>query len=118
MLGHINNVAIGALFEEARFAFGSRVDLRGNAENGVVMVGSVHINYLAEARHGTPMRFYLGVGYLGRSSWRLWAAAYQTDRCVMIGDTTTIYTEDRRPSPLPNTLRDALEGFRLKNDPK
>ncbi len=115
LLGHINNVAMTGMFEEARYIFGQQAGFSECLSPGSrIMVASVQVHFLSEAFHGDPVRFYIGVGYLGSSSWRLRALGRQGDKAVMIGDASIVHATSSGPAPLPSGLRTILEGLRMR----
>ena len=114
LLGHVNNVAMAAMFEEARFAFGTVADFSAHLEaESRIMVASVQIHFLSEAFHGTPIRFFLGAGYIGTASWRLRALGQQQGRNVMMGDASVVHSNRNGTAELPTGLRQALKAKRL-----
>ena len=111
---HVNNVAMFALFEEARIQFGHHAGLKDALEGGHVVVGSQRLHYLAEARYGSPVLFSLAIGALGRNAWRFWTIGMQRNKCVTAGDASSIYIRDGRVSDLPEALRARFEPFRIR----
>lgn len=112
--GHVNNVAMAAMFEEARLRFHASFGLPSLIGEGAgLMVASVQLHYLAEAHYPAPVRFSMGVGYLGSSSWRLLAAAHQGELCVALGDATLVHHRAGRPARTPDPIRETLAAHRL-----
>ena len=114
MLGHINNVSMAGMFEEARYSFGIVLEIAKTLEGGRIVVGSVQLHYLAESFHGSPIWFGIGIGYIGQKSWRIRCLACQNDRPVMVGDASIVHSRHGATAPLPLKLREGLEHYRLK----
>lgn len=110
-LGHINNVAMGALFEQGRVRFNrSFLIEHGRHHNPGVrwLVARVDINYLAEGSFPEPVLVANGIARIGTSSWTIQSAAFQHDRCIALCDTVLVYTDANGPAPLPELLRGKL----------
>ena len=116
-LGHINNVAMAALFEQGRVRFNRNMldELHSrNAKNPNAgerwLIAKVDINYLAEAHFPAPVTICTGIGRIGTSSWTLLAAAFQNDTsgqstCVATADCVLVMTGKDGPMPIPDGLR-------------
>ncbi len=110
-LGHINNVAMAALFEQGRVKF-NRGTLREHARGTVPgvrwLVARVDINYLAEGFFPEPVLIANAIGRVGTSSWSIMSAAFQKDRCIALCDTVLVFSGASGPAPMPDELRAAL----------
>jgi acyl-CoA thioester hydrolase len=111
-LGHINNVAMAALFEQGRVRFNrdmlKELHNRGSGERW--LIAKVDINYLAEAHFPAPVHVHTGIGRIGNSSWTLLAAAFQdaadgVRHCVATCDCVLVMTGAAGPMPIPDALR-------------
>ena len=111
---HVNNVAMFALFEEARIQFGHHAGLKDALEGGHVVVGSQRLHYLAEGRYGAPITFSLAIGHVGRNAWRFWTLGMQNGKCLAAGDASSVYIRDKRVANLPEALRNCLELYRIR----
>ncbi len=115
-LGHINNVAVGSLYEQGRVRF-NRSFLPGHARRGTPdirwLVARVDINYVAEAHFPAPVLITSGIGRIGNASWTILSAGFQDGACVSLCDTTLVYTTADGASPIPDDLRQLLEGQRF-----
>jgi acyl-CoA thioester hydrolase len=112
--GHLNNVAIARLFEEARVQF--------NWESASLLAGArprflaahVAIDYLAEGHYPGDIAGLLAVSHIGTSSFRLAMAAFQAGRAIALCDSVLVHRgADGGPAPLPDQLRARLEAHRL-----
>jgi acyl-CoA thioester hydrolase len=111
-LGHINNVAMAALFEQGRVRFNrdmlKELHSRGAGERW--LIAKVDINYLAEGHFPAPVQVCTGIGRVGSSSWTLLAAAFQEDaagnsHCIATCDCVLVMTGATGPMPIPDALR-------------
>eukprot|EP01037_Dinobryon_pediforme_P028908 gene28908-32358_t len=76
VLGHINNVAMAALFESGRVRFNQAIKLHGWPGQRW-LVARVEINYLAEGHFPGDVEVATGIGEIGTRSWTLLSAAFQ-----------------------------------------
>ena len=109
---HLNNVAIARLFEETRVRMLSR--LRRTPEGGdpsSMMIVHVSIDYLAEGQYPDDVEATLVVTDIGRSSFRLGLALFQQGRAIAIADCAMVNLSNRRPAPIGEDLRAALEAL-------
>ena len=117
--GHLNNVAIAQLFEEARVQFNTGTAKLFDGPNPHLirprfMVAHVGIDYLAEGHYPAPVALMLGVAHIGSSSFRMAMAAFQDTRCIALSDAVLVVRgPDGGAAPLPAILRERLEAHRL-----
>lgn len=113
-LNHINNVAMAAMFEDARVRFNH--PMREHFQTGTVrtMVAGQTLNYLNECHLRPDLTFHLGIGRIGASSWVMQAAAWQGEQPVLLAMATLVSTQSGRPCPVPDGLRVMLEARRMK----
>lgn len=112
--GHVNNVALGALHEDARTAV-----LRHAAEQaaGVQWLAVQHVaHYLAEGFVPAEVECCGGIGRIGTSSVVLSTALFSRGACLSVSDTVLVGRRDGVVGPLPETLRSALAGLALGRD--
>ncbi len=114
-LGHINNVAMAALFENGRVRFNrERLIERSQRTAGERwLIARVEVNYLAEAHFPDPIIVASAVGRIGTSSWDIISAAFQGGACVGLCDSTLVFTGPDGPRPIGDDLRAALMANRL-----
>lgn len=114
-LGHINNVAMAALFENGRVRFNRSLGLFDRRVPGVRwLVANVEINYLAEAHFPDEVMIMSGIGKIGSRSWSILAAAFQNGQCVATCDTTVVMTDATGAIALPDDFRTALNTKRCR----
>ncbi len=103
-LGHVNNVAMAAIFESGRVAFNRRFNWpRGQGAR--VLIARVDLSYLAEAHFPAAVMVANGVGRVGRTSWTIFAAAFQEGACVALCDATLVVTGPEGARPLSDGFR-------------
>ncbi len=112
-LGHVNNVAMGALFETARVRFNHHLGLmrfRGHRW----LVAQVRIDYLSEAHFSHDIEIRSGIGDVGTRSWQILAAAWQDGEPVATCDVVLVMERQSDVTSLPDEFRDALARFTVK----
>lgn len=108
-LGHINNVAMAAMFETARIHFHH---LLGHhpADAGVRwLVAAVNLSYVAEAHFPYDVAIYSGIGKIGNSSWTLYSAAFQQGECVATCDTVMALQGPKGSKVIDRHVRAVME---------
>lgn len=112
-LGHINNVAMAALFETGRVRFNRSMGTGLHSAGERWLIVALSINYLAEAHFPADVMIASGIGEIGRSSWTIVSAAFQQGVCVATSDSTLVLTSAAGPQPIGDRLRAALEANRV-----
>lgn len=112
--GHLNNVVYLSLFDTAVNAFlveAGVLDIGGGAVIGLVV--ETHCNYHASLAFPQPVEAGLRVAQLGRSSVRYEIGVFAAGApgSAAHGHFVHVYVDraTRRPVPLPDALRDALQ---------
>jgi acyl-CoA thioester hydrolase len=106
-LGHINNVAMGALFETARVRFNHVLGLmrfRGHRW----LVAQLKMDYLAEGHHPDDVEIRSGIGDVGTRSWCVLAAAFQNGRPIATCDVVMVMERQAEANSLPPAFRVSL----------
>jgi len=75
--GHVNNVALMSLFEDARVRFFKATGAQALLGERRLLLVVAHTEYLGETRYPDPVHVRLGVLALGRSSWTVAQLALQ-----------------------------------------
>ena len=102
MFRHLNNVAIGQFYEEARFALTGRLrELVLRERAGRVVVVNVDTAFLREARYPGAVTVATGFVSCGRSSFVLGQALFQEGACFSCADTTQVYMDASGPASMP-----------------
>lgn len=113
-LGHINNVAMAAMFEAARVRFNHPMRAEFQTDTVRTMVAGQTLNYVAEAHSRPDLDFHIGVGHIGTSSWVVQVCAVQGDTPVLLAMATMVTTSGGKACPVPPGLRAMLEARRLR----
>ena len=111
-LGHINNVAMAALFESARVRFNRMMGLAAWAGHRW-LVARVEINYIAEGQFPADMEIATGIGEIGTRSWHILSAAFQGGAVIATCDTVIVMSNAGGATAFPDDFRAALEKYRM-----
>jgi acyl-CoA thioester hydrolase len=110
-LGHINNVAMAALFESGRVRFNRSLpniwEERDSDERW--LIARVDISYIAEAHFPGDIEICSGIIRVGNSSWDLQSAAFQAGICVAVSTVTLVLQRKSGENKIGDVLRSALE---------
>lgn len=114
-LGHINNVAYGALFENGRVRFNQQFTEPDNRQKGDRwLVAAVAINYIREGHFPEDVIIASGIGHIGSSSWVIEQAAFQKGACIATCDTTLVFQgADGKAKPISDNYRMELLAQRM-----
>jgi acyl-CoA thioester hydrolase len=112
--GHINNVAMAAVFEDGRVRFIQGAGFREALGDRRFMVVSVGIDYLAQAHFPHPLTCHTAALAVGTSSWTVQQLVLQSGAPVATARTTVVCTDGQRPVPLTDTLRALLAPWLMK----
>ena len=113
-LQHLNNVALAGIYEEARLRFTATFRHTPEGENGQrPVLAEILIRYLAEGRYPGTLTAGIGLLHLGRTSYKVGQALFQSGRCIGIADTVIVWTSEGRPHPVPDHFRTALDAARI-----
>lgn len=110
-LRHINNVAIGQFYEEARVHLNSQVFTKAKTRPERILVANVDIAYLSEGLYPGVIRVGSGIGRIGRTSYEIMQALFQNDTCIGTAQTIVVYIQNGAPTPPPPEVRTVLETF-------
>lgn len=114
-VGHANNNAIGAYFENARVGLLTAAGVYAHLPGQVVVLRRTVFEFLGEIHYPSPLRVGLGVIALGTSSIRVAGALFVNETIVATHDATQVLIdrETRRPTPIPDAARAVLEPYQL-----
>lgn len=113
---HINNVAMAAMFEDARVRFDLRLNLDRLAAHGRMMVAAAHVDYLAEAHYPQPLEIAMAVEAIGRTSWTVAQLALQNELPCAFCRAVIVLTDDTGSVAMPQWQRDQLSAALLRMD--
>ncbi|ABW15722.1 thioesterase superfamily protein [Parafrankia sp. EAN1pec] len=112
-LGHVNNVAIAALFEEARVGMNRAMLGDSHVAPALsrplpVVAARVEIDYLGEVRYPGEYHVGVGVGRVGTSSVLQVCAMFDGETCVALCDAVLVHRPATGPAPVPQEVRELL----------
>ena len=119
VLGHLNNVAIGRLFEEARVRLqfhqiGPDMLTPERLKEARMVVAQLNTSYLREADYPTTLTCGLGLAKLGRSSYVMWSTLWQNKQAIAFQECVMVVTSEAGPITLPDALRQRLQAHRVQ----
>ena len=111
--GHVNNVAVAVLFQEARGRFNKGHVAEWLKDGRGLVVGSLFIDYAGSMFYPDPVEIETGVLEISGKSYLLGQVARQNGRIAAFAEVTLVVTENGRAAPLPDELRAALQAAML-----
>lgn len=107
-MGHINNVAFAALFEDARVRFNRSLGRMNQGDGLRAVVARNEVNYLAEGSYPEDVEIATAVGRIGTRSWDMVAVMHQNGRAIATCDTTIVMTHPTEGG-IPDDFRARLQ---------
>jgi acyl-CoA thioester hydrolase len=84
-------------------------------EHGMrMLIADVHIAYLGEAHYPGDIEVRSAISHIGRTSYTIALALFQTGICVGTCETILVNTDGTKPAEIPAAGRQALEALMLK----
>src|SRR4051812_45381793 len=114
--GHLNNLALESLHENARALLNARVmpGVYDGAARQIRLVSATNVvHFLKEAYWPNTIRTGIGVGRLGRTSFVASTALFIGGDCISLCDTVLVTLGDDGPTPIPDSARAQLEALTL-----
>lgn len=112
-LNHVNNVAMAAMFEDARVQFNHPMRKHFQTKTVRTMVAGQTLNYVNECHLRPSLTFHLGIGKIGTSSWVMQTCAYQDETPVLLAMATMVATQGGKACPIPDRLREMISERRV-----
>ena len=112
---HVNNVAIAALFEDARARIDWSAPFREGLGGRTAAVVAHDLRYREEVNWPAPLTLCFGVTEIGRSSWTIASLLIQHDSVRATSRAVMVCTLDERSTPLPESCRRILESYLLRS---
>lgn len=113
MVGHMNNVSLGLIYQEARARFMVAIEAALPAGETPIrrVIAEVSIQYLAETHY--PAMFSVGcrMGEIGTSSYDMAMGLFQHGRCVGACSTVFVHSAEGRTLPLSDAWRSLLSAL-------
>jgi len=116
-LGHVNNIAVAAYYDETRSRFSREVfTAAGDIGRIRIVTADVRVSYLGEVFHRDDAGIEIRTGILriGTASYDIGQAMFQDGKCVGICTTTFVQASKAGSSPLSEGLRAALQTMLIK----
>lgn len=113
--GHVNNVALAALLEDARAMLLRALSAEAQGHGSWLLAQNV-CHYLAEAFYPGEVEACAGIGRVGRSSFVVSTALVGAQGCLVVGDTVMVSRHGGTVGELPGVLRDSMQRWRLRTD--
>ena len=107
--GHVNNVAVAVLFQEARGRFNQGHVAAWLKEARGLVVGSLLIDFAGSLFYPEPVEIETGVLEISNKSYVLGQIARQNGRDAAFAEATMVVTQNGRAAAMPDELRTALE---------
>ena len=109
-LGHVNNIAVAAYYDEARSQLMRRTFELTNGLTGVrIVTADVRVSYMGEVFHPGDVEVASGILRIGNSSWEIGQTMFQNDRCVGVATTVLVQASAAGAGAIVPELRAALE---------
>ena len=108
-LGHVNNIAVAAYYDEARSQLMRRTELTGGLTGVRIVTADVRVSYMGEVFHPGDVDVASGILRVGNSSWEIGQTMFQNDRCVGVCSTVLVQASSQGSSTIAPELRAALE---------
>lgn len=116
VLRHLNNVAIVALFQEARVRMYQELRAATPSWTGSLVVANLSIAYVAEGFYPEPVRAGCAILEVGRTSFKVAQALFQQQHCISTAEVVQIYRDDAGPAPVGEEMRANLLAMALMNN--
>jgi acyl-CoA thioester hydrolase len=117
--GHLNNLALGSMHENARATLQARVfpDVYHGRQKRLRLVAATNVvHFLREAYWPATIQTAVGIGRIGRTSFIASTALFIDEVCVTLCDTVLVLLDDNGPTPIPDAERATLADLALRAD--
>lgn len=113
--GHVNNAIFATFCESGRAAFLYDPERPLAPAGTEFVIARLTIDFLDELNWPGEVEIGTGISRLGRSSLGLVQGIWAGERCVARAESVVVMTDQttRRPRPLPEATRQALESLRV-----
>ncbi|MFM8599014.1 MAG: acyl-CoA thioesterase [Mycobacterium sp.] len=114
--GHLNNVALESLHENARAGLGRRLRPAdtGLLRRGLRLVTAQRTtHFLTEAHWPAMIDTGAGAGRIGRTSYVASTGLFRDGVCISVCDALTVLLDSDGPTALPEDFREALQAVLL-----
>ncbi len=117
MFRHLNNVATGQFYEEARFALlaAARVQVATD-DSPVLVIANVDTAFLGQARYPGTIDVATGIVRVGTRSLVIGQGLFVGGQCIGCADSIIVATGPSGPVPLPGPIAAYLSQHLLLED--
>lgn len=115
-LGHINNVAMAAMFETARIRFHRNFGSHPSQQGVRWLIAAVSLNYVREAHFPDDVEIVTGLHHIGKTSWEIFSAAFQDGECVATCDTVMVAHGPEGRRHISSDMRDQMAQYFVHKD--
>jgi acyl-CoA thioester hydrolase len=115
--GHLNNVALESLHENARAMLNARVFpgvYRAAARRLRIVTASNVVHFLRESHWPATIQTGIGIGRIGRTSYVASTALFIAEECISLCDTVLVVLDDEGPTPIPEHAHAQLTDLLLR----
>ncbi|HKX22333.1 MAG TPA: acyl-CoA thioesterase [Rhizorhapis sp.] len=116
VMGHVNNVAMAAMFETGRIHFHHSLGQHPRDKGVRWLVAAVDMAYVNEAHFPEDMVIASGIGRIGTTSWHIYSAAFQDDECVAVCDTVMVARGPEGRRIIGDDIREMMQVHFAKPD--
>lgn len=109
VMGHVNNVAMAAMFETGRIHFHHVLGQHPKDKGVRWLVASVNLAYVHEAHFPDDIVIASGIGHIGNTSWHIFSAAFQNGKCVATCDSVMVSHGPEGRRTIDSEVRDRME---------
>ena len=109
--GHINNVAMTGILEDARVRFLLACMPDRPIFAWQIMAASFNVAYLGQGYYPDAVEVRGGCTHIGHSSFTLAQLAQHGDRPVAYAQTVMVWVEEDRPASLPDAFRAGFQPY-------
>ncbi|HMO75642.1 MAG TPA: acyl-CoA thioesterase [Sphingopyxis sp.] len=105
MFRHLNNVATGQFYEEARYEL--LAEARGQAAEGdrsALVIANVDTAFLGQARYPGTIDVATGIVSIGARSLVIGQGLFVGEKCIGCADSIVVATGPTGPVPLPEAM--------------
>lgn len=112
MFRHLNNVATGQFYEEARFELLAEArELVAKEDRGTLVIASVNTAFLGQARYPGTIDVGTGILRIGERSLVIAQGLFTGGKCIGIADSVIVSTGPEGAAPIADPIRQFLSSL-------
>lgn len=114
MFRHLNNVAAGGFYEEARFELLDEAQRSvPKGERAGLVIANVNTSFLGQARYPGTIDAMTGVAEIGERSFTIAQGLFVDGKCLSVADSVVVAVGVEGTCAVPDQVRAFLERFRF-----